>query len=92
MSEFKLTVRRRHVFQDTLLAFQTGFDLNKHISVTFVGEPAVDVGGPSREFLRLLMHDMCKSCYFERADDSRVPAHDMAAVQNHTYKHMGKLQ
>ena len=61
------------------------------ISVTFIGEPAVDAGGPSREFLRLLMQDMCKSSFFEGADDSRVPAHDMVAVENCTYKHMGKL-
>lgn len=41
--DYKLTVRRRHVFRDALIAFQTGL---KPISVTFIGEPAVDEGGP----------------------------------------------
>ena len=44
--DYKLTVRRQHVFRDALIAFQTGFNFKKPISMTFIGEPAVDAGGP----------------------------------------------
>ena len=41
---------------DSLHALRNGLDLTKHLRVTFIGEPAVDDGGPLREFLyRLLL-------------------------------------
>lgn len=48
-------IRRKHVFVDALHAVKNGLDVTKHLRVTFVGEPAVDAGGPLREFFHLLM-------------------------------------
>ena len=42
----RLTVRRNHILQDTLHALHAGITLKKHLKVKFVGEPAVDAGGP----------------------------------------------
>ena len=46
----RITVRRTHIWQDALKAFKRPFDVKKHLRVTFLGEPAVDGGGPRREF------------------------------------------
>lgn len=44
-------VRRKHVWKDTVRAFsKPSFDCHKSLSVIFVGEEAMDVGGPKREF------------------------------------------
>ena len=44
-----------HLWKDALNRFMSGLDEKKHIKVTFVGEPAVDQGGPLREFFHLLL-------------------------------------
>ena len=50
-----MIVRRRYLWEDALKRFKSGIDEKKHIKVTFVGEPAVDQGGPLREFFHLLL-------------------------------------
>ena len=42
----RITVRRKHLWDDSLL--KSGINFHKHIRVTFVGEPAVNAGGPLR--------------------------------------------
>lgn len=44
----RITVRRGHILDDTLAALRSGFNEKKHIRVRFLGEPAVDEGGPRR--------------------------------------------
>ena len=46
-------VRRNHVWRDAFSAIITkpSFNATNPVRVTFVGEPAVDEGGPRREFL-----------------------------------------
>ena len=52
----KIPVRRKHIWSDTKRALvQSGFSDTTDLSVTFIGEPAVDDGGPLHEFFRLLM-------------------------------------
>ena len=46
----RITVRRGHIIDDTKISLHS-FDEKKHIHVRFVGEAAVDQGGPRREFL-----------------------------------------
>lgn len=52
---FHITVRCGHIFDDTLAMLRFGFDERKHLRVTFLGEAAVDEGGPRREFFMVLM-------------------------------------
>ena len=88
----RITVRRRHIFKDAIItAFRTGFQFKKHLAVTFLGEPAVDTGGPCREFLCLLMQERCRSTFFEGPEDARIPAHNMLALEKRTYLYMGQF-
>ena len=47
----RITVRHGHILDDTVVALCSNFDEKKHIRVRSLGEPAVDEGGPRREFL-----------------------------------------
>ena len=48
-------IRRRHVLGDTLHKLRNGLDVTKRLRVTFIGESAVDTGGPLREYFTILM-------------------------------------
>ena len=49
--KIRINVRRKEVFNDYLTASQKQWFNNKRLfKITFVGEPAVDDGGPRREF------------------------------------------
>ena len=51
---YRLKIRRKHLYEDALREFRGGFPWNGRLKVVFIGEPAVDTGGPLREFLTLL--------------------------------------
>ena len=51
----RVIVRRSSILQDSLHLFRNRLDVTKHLRVTFVNEPAVDEGGPLREYFRLLL-------------------------------------
>ena len=55
----RINVRRSDVFHDELGAFgRPSFDASICLKVRFVGEPAVDQGGPRHEFFRLFLSEM----------------------------------
>ena len=88
----RIIVRRRHLFEDALHRFRSGVDFHKYIHVTFIGEPAVDAGGPLREFLRLLMEEIASNnSLFSGADEHRVPAQNMSAFEKQTYRYIGQM-
>jgi hypothetical protein len=67
-------------------------DERKHIRVTFIGEPAVDEGGPLREFFHLLTADIArKNMIFNGDDYRRVPRHCVMELENRTYYNVGKI-
>ena len=47
-----LTIRRNRVFEDALV--NNNWD-EKRIKISFLGEPAIDYGGPTRELFSLLL-------------------------------------
>ena len=55
-------------------------DLTKHLCVVFIGEPAVDDGGPLREFLYRLM--VASDMLFCSVFNSRVPRHNLVVRKN----------
>ena len=61
-----MKVRRRNIWEDSKvkLAKCTDSDLNSIIRVQFVGEPAVDQGGPRTDFFSLLHRKVCGSNMF----------------------------
>ena len=50
------------------------------IKVSFVGEEAVDTGGPSREYWRIIMHDI-KQKYCHGQDGKLVFNRNILALQ-----------
>ena len=88
----RIIVRRKHLWEDALHRFHSGIDFHKHIHVTFVGEPAVDAGGPLREFLRLLMGDIASNNSLFCGDEKyRVPIQNMTALEKQTYHYVGQM-
>ena len=70
-------------WEDALCRFKAGISVKKYIKVTFVGEPAVDQGGPLREFFHLLLCDIAQNnSLLCGCETSRVPAHNM--LNSHT--------
>ena len=50
-----LHIRRSNLLSDALRQFsKSSFDASKILKVRFIGEEAVDTGGPRREFFHLL--------------------------------------
>ena len=89
----RIHVRRSHIFTDSLRQFsKSSFDVSKILRVTFVGESAVDDGGPRREFFQLLQHDIaCKSGLFAGWPDHVVPIHNVDALMHNKYYVAGRM-
>ena len=65
-------------------------DLTKHIRITFLGEPAVDAGGPLREFFHLLLMSIAQNNkLFCGPPDARTPNHNIVELQKKTYYYVG---
>ena len=79
---FRITVRCRHIFDDTVITLCSGLDEKKHLHVSFLGEPAVDGGGPRRKFLMLLMGTIANSgSIIDGPPDRKVLRHNTAAFE-----------
>ena len=79
---FRITVRRGHIFDDSLMALRSGFDDKKHLRIKFIGEPAVDGGGPRREYFMLLMGDIANNgAILDGPPDRRVLRHNTSAFE-----------
>ena len=88
----RIVVRRNHLWEDALKRFKVGLDFQKYVRVLFVGEPAVDEGGPLREFLHLLMGEIAtNNSLFCGDENCRVPLPNMAALEKLTFKHIGEM-
>ena len=71
-----IRVRRSHIFSDALRQYsRESFDCSKFLRIRFIGEAAVDDGGPRREFFHLLLQEMFKSSYFAGFPKHVVPVH-----------------
>ena len=89
-SRTRLLIRRKHVFQDALQKARHGLDLSKHIQITFVGEPAVDAGGPLREFFHLLLISIAQNNkLFCGPSTARTPNHNSIEMQKQTFYYVG---
>ncbi|CAM4699061.1 unnamed protein product [Leuciscus chuanchicus] len=72
------------------------FEPYKPLGVVFMDlgdnpEGAVDEGGPTREFCRLLMKDIQSRSLFEGPDNSKLLALDSHAISKGDYKLIGKM-
>ena len=88
----RIVVRRKHLWEDALRRFRSGINFQKYIRITFVGEPAVDDGGPLWEFLHRLMGAIASNnCLFQGREDCRVPTPNVTALEKRTYQHVGEM-
>ena len=73
-------------------AFKKKFPFNATLKVIFLGEPAIDVGGPLREYLTLLMRDIVSNnSLFNGADDCRGPVHSMRSIESKVFCYIGQM-
>ena len=86
-------VRRRNVWEDVKFEIRkcSSEDLNSMIKVQFVGEPAVNEGGPRNEFFSLLHSEVSKSCMFVGEDNRKSFNHDILALQQRSFYTYGQL-
>ena len=57
----RVTIRHKHIWRDTIRTMShPTFDLCKCVPVTFIGEEAVDGGGPRREFFALALQELAE--------------------------------
>lgn len=89
----RINVRRRHIWEDIKKALsKPTFQASVGLSVTFIGESAVDVGGPQREVLRLGIAAMRQDTrLFEGPESSRGVTHNMLSLQQGAYSLAGKF-
>ena len=88
----RIVIRRPKIWEDTLNSFQSGINFRKYIRVTFCAEPAVDDGGPLREFLRFLMGSIATNNHlFCGSEDCRVPTPNVMELHKRTYYHVGGM-
>lgn len=89
----RITVRRSHLIADTMRVFSNNrTDVSKVLKVVFVGEPSVDLGGPRREFLQLVMREaFTASGLFVGWPTNVVPIHNVEALAANKYYVIGKL-
>lgn len=86
-----LHVRRNHIWHDALRAIsKPAFDPLLPVRVTFIGEPAVDDGGPRREFFSLALMKMSEdTTIFQGSPECRSFVHNMQGVQKRKFFYAG---
>lgn len=89
----RIHVRRSHIFEDSVRQFsKDSFNTSKMLKVLFIGESAVDDGGPRREYFQLLQHDIaCKSGLFGGWPSNVVPIHNVNALARNRFHIVGKM-
>ncbi len=89
----RLNIRRTDLIPDAIAQFERpSFDVSKPIRVRFIGEPAVDTGGPRREFFRLFLQDLkSKSSLFQHTSEGLIPLHNGKALRSGAYKMISKI-
>ena len=89
----RLYVRRSRVYSDAMRSFgKPSFDVEKMLKVSFIGEEAVDDGGPRREFFNLLIKNIFTSSgLFCGWPDHIVPLHNIPAITSNNFFIIGKM-
>jgi hypothetical protein len=84
-----IEIRREFVLIDALKeARKAKFDVKKRLDVRFVGERAIDLGGPKQEFFNLLSSDACHM-FFKGKDNYKFFMNNVTSVQNNDFFYLG---
>ena len=90
----RLKVRRNFIWTDAkvkLRQVERKGEWNKLMKIQFVGEPAVDEGGPRREFITLLHRYMHDSSMFAGLDSKKCFTHNFTALKDRDFALYGKV-
>ena len=93
-SSLRIKVRRSHVWEDTKVKLNrcSEEDLEQVIRVQYVGEPAVDTGGPRRELFSLLHKHMNDSnSMFTGESNNKCFSNNVIALEQQDYLKYGRL-
>ena len=84
-------VRCKHIWNVRAFS-KPSFDCCKYLSVIFVGEEAVDVGGPKREFVHLALEQMANDGQlFQGPPDRHLFVHNVQALASRKFFYAGML-
>ena len=85
-------IRRPYLLSDALRQFtKSSFDVQKMLKVRFIGEEAVDAGGPRREFFHLVLKEAFRSSLFQGYPLRTIPFHNVEAVASNKFYTIGKI-
>ena len=89
----KLHVRRSNIYEDSVRQFtKDSFNVSKFLKVRFIGESAIDDGGPRREYFQLLVSSIAsKSGLFQGWPDHVIPIHNLEALAKNKFFLAGKM-
>jgi hypothetical protein len=92
----RLTVSRDSIFEDSIAFFKNrNFNFTLPIKITFEHEPAIDGGGPVREYftilLRKLLSGSSRICLFQGRKSHFLPSHNTDAVRSNLFKVAGRM-
>ena len=77
---------------DTLHKLRNGLDVTKRLCVTFIGESAVNTGGPLQEYFTILMRCIAQNnLLFCGKENSRVPVHNVLEMERCTFYLIGSI-
>ncbi|XP_062499230.1 uncharacterized protein LOC134176580 [Corticium candelabrum] len=96
MARMRLTVSRTDLLADAIAFFKSGqYHHDRPLNVRFEGEPAVDGGGPRREFFSLLLQKMLSPTSQYRLLEGRpgryLPMHNLDALVGGLFKVYGQI-
>ena len=92
--EQRITIRRSAIHTDALRQFgRKSLNLSMPFQVRFCGEPAIDTGGPKREFFRLFLQNLShkQGNKFFSSPEGLVPILQYDAVSNLHFEIIGKI-
>ena len=92
----RISVNRESLFSDSIIAFKSAnFKYDQPFRISFENEPAMDGGGPMREYFSLLLKGLVSSLssvrLFEGKELSLLPMHNTDALRGGLFKVAGRI-
>ncbi|XP_028400610.1 G2/M phase-specific E3 ubiquitin-protein ligase-like [Dendronephthya gigantea] len=92
----RLSVDRGSLFKDSVSFFKkSSFDFDSPVKIVFENEPAIDGGGPRREYFTLLLNCLVSPSnfvrLFEGSEARLLPMHNTDALRASLYKVAGRI-
>ena len=93
LEEVKFLVRRKHIVEDTFRKLErTDPEELIHLPrVTFLGEPAIDEGGPRCEFFTAFFEAIQSSSLLEGLPGEQIISHHIESLTKEHYKFLGYM-